>query len=98
MITRLRKYLASLPPERVVIDHTKDGHTSRIDRRVWLFFWRTAETHETQREFDDVLVNLGVKYFTYLELNMKRLGISRQVMRSRAGKFGKKVARKSVRG
>jgi hypothetical protein len=95
-MNRIRKYLESLPKERVVIDRSKDGHTSRIQKRVYLFFWKTQQVNETQKEFDDVLVSLGVAYFDYLGRNAKALGLSKQYLKARAAKFGKKVVRKSV--
>jgi hypothetical protein len=81
---------------RVVINQSKEGYTARLQSRHLLLFWKTAETKQTFKEFDDVLVNLGVTYFEYIERNRKKLGYSRQVVRQKAGRFGKKVVRKSV--
>jgi hypothetical protein len=83
---------------RVIITQSGKGHRSVLKRRFLIIFWKTVQVNDVYREFDDVLVNLGVTYFTYLEKYRKQFGISRQVFRSRTGRFGKKVVRKSVRG
>jgi hypothetical protein len=97
MMQRIRNWLQNRPFFRVVINQSKAGHTPCLQTRRWFFFWRTVQVNPTQREFDDVLVSLGVSYFDYLGRNMKRLGISKQHLKSRAGRFSKRVVKPGMK-
>jgi hypothetical protein len=82
---------------RVIITQSGKGHRAVLKRRFLLIFWKTVQVNKTFKGFDEVLVDLGVTYFRYLDKYRRQLGMSRQVMRAKAGSFGKRVAKKAVR-